>query len=58
MAKQSPIHIRESRVGTFTAAAHAHHMTDSAFASQVLANKGDYSPKMVKKAVFDKNFAK
>jgi len=58
MRNVDPIHIRESRVGSFTEAANAHHMSDSAFASQVLSNKEDYSSKMVKKAVFDKNIAK
>ena len=51
------IHIKPSRKGTFTAAATKHGMGVQAFASKVLANKDNYSPKMVKKAVFAKNFA-
>lgn len=48
-------HIKESRVGTFTAAATAHHMGVQAFASHVLADPGDFSGKMQKKARFAKN---
>jgi hypothetical protein len=50
------IHIKASRIGTFTAAASAHDMSPGAFAERVLANKGDYSPAMVKKANFRHNF--
>ena len=48
------IHIKPSRKGTFTAAATKHGMGVQEFASKVLANKGNYSPKMVKKAAFAK----
>lgn len=58
MAKQQPqIHIRESRRGTFTAAATKHHEGVQAFASQVLAHPEDYSPAMEKKAEFAHNMA-
>ena len=50
------IHIKESKKGTFTAAAKAHGKSVQAFASQVLANKDNYSPAMVKKANFARNF--
>ena len=53
-----PIHIKPSRRGTFTAAATKHGMGVQEFASHVLANKDDYSSKMIKKAVFAKNFGK
>lgn len=52
------IHIKESKKGTFTAAAKAHGKSVQAFASQVLANKDNYSPAMVKKANFARNAAK
>lgn len=52
-----PIHIRESRRGTFTAAATKHHEGVQAFASEVLAHPGDYSPKMEKKANFARNMS-
>lgn len=48
------IHIKPSRKGTFTAAATKHGMGVQEFASKVLANKDNYSPKMVKKAAFAK----
>lgn len=48
------IHIKPSRKGTFTAAATKHGMGVQEFASKVLANKENYSPKMVKKAAFAK----
>jgi hypothetical protein len=48
-------HIRESRVGSFTAAARSHHEGTQEFASTVLANKSDYSTAMVKKAQFAHN---
>lgn len=51
MAK-SGIHIKPSKKGTFTAAAKKHGKGVQAFASQVLANKENYSPAMVKKANF------
>lgn len=49
------IHIAPSKKGTFTAAATKHGKSVQAFASQVLANKENYSPAMVKKAVFAHN---
>ena len=50
------IHIKPSKRGTFTAAAKRHGKSVQGFASQVLANKEDYSPDMVKKANFARNF--
>lgn len=55
---ESGIHIKESKKGTFTAAAKKHGKSVQGFASQVLANKENYSPAMVKKANFAKNAAK
>lgn len=52
------IHIDPSKKGTFTAAASKHGKSVQAFASQVLANKENYSPAMVKKANFARNAAK
>lgn len=52
------IHIKDSKKGTFTAAAKEHGKSVQAFASQVLANKDNYSPAMVKKANFARNAAK
>lgn len=52
------IHIKPSRKGTFTAAATKHGMGVQEFASKVLANKDNYSPKMVKKAAFAKAASK
>lgn len=52
------IHIAKSKEGTFTAAASRHGMGVQEFASRVLANKGNYSPAMVKKANFARNAAK
>ena len=57
MAK-SGIHIKESKKGTFTAAAKKHGKSVQGFASQVMAHKENYSPAMVKKANFAKNAAK
>lgn len=50
------IHIKPSKRGTFTAAAKKHGKSVQAFASQVLANKENYSSAMVKKANFARNF--
>ena len=50
------IHIAPSKKGTFTAAAKKHGKSVQAFASQVLANKENYSPAMIKKANFARNF--
>lgn len=52
------IQIKKSKRGTFTAAAKKHGKSVQAFASQVLANKDNYSPAMVKKANFARNAAK
>lgn len=52
------IHIKPSKRGTFTAAAKKHGKSVQAFASQVLANKDNYSPAMVKKANFARNASK
>ena len=58
MAQRDPIHIKASRRGTFTAAATAHHMSDSQFEQQVLSHPDDYSPKMRRKAQFAENAKK
>lgn len=50
-----PIHIAPSKRGTFTAAATKHGKSVQEFARQVLANKENYSPAMVRKAVFAHN---
>ena len=52
------IYIKPSKRGTFTAAAKKHGKGVQEFASQVLANKENYSPAMVKKANFARNAAK
>ena len=57
MAK-SGIYIKPSKRGTFTAAANKRGKSVQGFASAVLANKGNYSPAMVKKANFARNAAK
>ena len=57
-AEGGKIHIKPSNRGTFTAAAKKHGKSVQSFASQVLANKEDYSPAMVKKANFARNVAK
>ena len=49
------INIKPSRKGTFTAAAKRHGKSVQEFASQVLANKDNYSTAMVKKANFASN---
>lgn len=49
------IYIKPSKRGTFTKAAKEHGKSVQAFASQVLANKENYSPAMVKKANFARN---
>jgi hypothetical protein len=54
-AKGGSIYIKPSKKGTFTAAATKHGESVQEFASQVLANKEDYSPAMVKKANFARN---
>lgn len=57
-AEGGKIHIKPSKRGTFTAAAKRHGKSVQSFASQVLANKENYSPAMVKKANFARNAAK
>lgn len=53
------IHIKDSKKGTFTAAAAKKRgQSVQGFASKVLANKDNYSPAMVKKAVFAHNAPK
>ena len=52
------IYIKPSKRGTFTAAAKKHGKGVQEFASQVLENKENYSPAMIKKAQFAKNAAK
>ena len=52
------IYIKPSKKGTFTAAATKHGKSVQEFASQVLANKENYSPEMVKKANFAKSASK
>lgn len=52
------INIKPSKRGTFTAAAKKRGKSVQGFASQVLANKGNYSSAMVKKANFARNAAK
>lgn len=56
--KYGGIHIKESKKGTFTAAATKHGMGVQEFAKKVLANKDEYSPAMVKKANFARNATK
>lgn len=51
----SPPHIKESRRGSFTRAAHAHHMEPSEFDNYVLGHKDDFSTGMEKKAQFAEN---
>lgn len=57
-AEGGGIYIKPSKRGTFTAAAKKHGKSVQAFASQVLANKDNYSPAMVKKANFARNSAR
>lgn len=57
-ASGGKIHIAPSKRGTFTAAATKHGKSVQEFARQVLANKENYSPAMVKKANFARNAAK
>jgi len=56
MRESSNIEIKPSKKGTFTAAATKHGKSVQGFANQVLKNKDNYSPAMVKKANFAKNF--
>lgn len=52
------IHIKESKKGTFTAAASKHGKSVQEFARQVLANPDNYSTAMRKKANFARNASK
>lgn len=52
------IHIKESRKGTFTKAATAHHMGVQAFAHRVTAEGSDASTAMKRKAIFAENAKK
>jgi hypothetical protein len=54
--EEESIEIKPSKKGTFTAAATKHGKSVQGFANQVLKNKDNYSPAMVKKANFAKNF--
>lgn len=58
MATGGEINIKPSKRGTFTVAAKNRGKGVQEFASQVLANKENYSPAMVKKANFARNAAK
>lgn len=51
------IHISKNKRGTFKAQASRMGMSTQQAASHILANKDNYSPAMVKKAVFAHNFA-
>lgn len=55
-AEGGKIYIKPSKRGTFTAAAKRHGKGVQEFARQVLANKENYSPAMIKKANFARNF--
>jgi hypothetical protein len=55
--REGGIYIKPSKRGTFTAAATKHGKSVQGFASQVLANRGNYSSAMVKKANFARNAA-
>ncbi len=52
------IHIKKENRGKFTAAANRAGMGVQAYARHVLANKGSYSPTLVKRANFARNAAK
>ena len=56
--KYGGIHLDPAKKGTFKAQATRMGMSVQQAASHILANKEDYSPAMVKKANFAKNFAK
>ena len=58
MYAQGGIHLDPAKRGTFTAAATKHGKSVQGFASQVLGNKDNYSPAMVKKANFARNASK
>jgi hypothetical protein len=56
--QQGGIHIDPAKKGTFKAQATRMGMGTQEAAAHILANKDQYSPEMVKKAVFAHNFAK
>lgn len=56
--KYGGIHIKPENKGKFTAYANAHGKSVQGMASQVLANKEDYSPTIVKRANFAHNASK
>lgn len=58
MANGGKIHIKESKKGTFTAAAKKHGKSVQEFASQVLAHPENYSEAMRRKAQFARNAKK
>lgn len=55
-AEGGKIYIKPSKRGTFTAAAKKRGMGVQEFARKILANKDSYSPAMIKKANFARNF--
>lgn len=57
-SKGGSIHIKDSKKGSFTAAAKKHGKGVQEFAKQVLSNKDNYSTAMIKKANFARNAAK
>jgi hypothetical protein len=57
-AEEGGIHLDPAKKGTFKAQATRMDMSVQEAASHILANKENYSPAMVKKAVFAHNFAK
>lgn len=56
--QQGGIHLDPSKKGTFKAQATRMGMSTQEAAAHILANKDEYSPEMVKKANFARNFAK
>lgn len=56
--QQGGIHLDPAKKGTFKAQATRMGMSTQEAAAHILANKDEYSPEMVKKAVFAHNFAK
>ena len=54
--KEGGIYIKPSKRGSFTAAADKRGLGVQEFASKVMSNKANYSPAMVKKANFARNF--
>ena len=58
MAYGGPIHIKDSKKGTFTKAASKRGLSVQEFAEKVLGNRDLYSPEMIKKANFARNSKK